>query len=96
MGTGFPVRMMKKFWKQIVVMVEQHREYTSCHWLIALKNTVKMGHLGGSVGSASDFGSGHDLMVCGFKPHVRLYADSTEPAWDSLSLSLSLSLKNKH
>ena len=34
------------------------------------------------------FSSGHDLMVCGFKPHVRLHADRAEPAWDSLSLSL--------
>ena len=35
-----------------------------------------------------DFGSGHDLTVCGFKPWVRLCADSADPAWDSLSLSL--------
>ena len=41
-----------------------------------------------------DFGSGHDLMVREFKPHVRLCAGSAEPAWDSLSLPLSLS-KNK-
>ena len=27
----------------------------------------------------SDFGSGHDLMVGEFEPHVRLYADSSEP-----------------
>ena len=47
------------------------------------------------------FGSGHDLMIHEFKPHVRLCADGAEPAWDSLSLSLfappllalSLSLK---
>ena len=38
------------------------------------------------------FGSGHDLTVCGFKPHVGLHTDSAGPAWDSLSLSLSLSL----
>ena len=49
-----------------------------------------------------DFGSGHDLTVCEFEPHVGLCADSIEPAWDplsSLSLpfpsSFSLSLKNK-
>ena len=35
--------------------------------------------LGGSVSWASDFGLGHDLMVCEFKPHVRLCADSSEP-----------------
>ena len=34
-----------------------------------------------------DFGSGHDLMVCGFESHVRLRTDSGEPAWGSLSLS---------
>ena len=31
------------------------------------------------------FGSGHDLMVCECKPHIRLCADSAEHAWDSLS-----------
>ena len=35
------------------------------------------------------FGSGHDLTVRGFKLRVRLHADDVEPAWDSLSLSLS-------
>ena len=38
------------------------------------------------------FGSGHDLMVRETEPHVRLCIDSMEPAWDSLSLSLSLAL----
>ena len=36
-----------------------------------------------------DFSSGHDLSVCEIKPHVGLCADLTEPAWDSLSPSLS-------
>ena len=31
-----------------------------------------LGPLGGSVGYASDFSSGHDLMVCMFKPRVEL------------------------
>ena len=35
-------------------------------------------------------GSGHHLMVRGFKPHIGLRADSVEPAWDSLSPSLSV------
>ena len=39
-----------------------------------------------------DFDSGHDLTGGGFKPYVRLRADSAEPAWDSRSLPLSLSL----
>ena len=32
-----------------------------------------------------DFGSGHDLIVHEFEPHIRLCADSMEPAWNSFS-----------
>ena len=40
-----------------------------------------------------DFSSGHDLMVCEFKPRIGLFADSVETARDSLSPSpLSLTL----
>ena len=35
-----------------------------------------------------DFGSSHDLTVHGFELHVGLYADSADPAWDSLSSSV--------
>ena len=55
-----------------------------------------------------DLGSGHDLMVCGIKPHVGLCTDGSEPvailslplslfapSWLPLSLSLSLSLSLK-
>ena len=35
-----------------------------------------------------DFGSDHDLTVCGVEPRIRLCADSMEPAWDSVSFSL--------
>ena len=38
-----------------------------------------------------DFGSGHDLIVPEFEAHIRLRADSAEPAWDSLSPSVSAS-----
>ena len=69
-----------------------------------------LGHLGDSVGYASDFSSGHDLVVHGFEPHIMLRADSSdpEPASGSVSpsscpspacvraRSLSLSFKNKH
>ena len=49
-----------------------------------------MGRLGGSVGWASDFGSGHDLTVHELEPHVGLRAHSSEPgASDSVSPSLS-------
>ena len=34
-------------------------------------------------------GSGHDLTVREFESLVRLCADSAEPAWDSLSPSVS-------
>ena len=37
------------------------------------------------------FSSGHDLTVCEFEPCIGLCADSAEPAWDSLSPSLSAS-----
>ena len=47
------------------------------------------GHLGGSVGCVSDFGSGHDLAVHEFKLRIGLPAVSTKPALDSLSPSLS-------
>ena len=48
------------------------------------------GHLGGSVGWASDFGSGHDLAVREFEPQVRLCADSSELQILYLLLSLPL------
>ena len=40
-----------------------------------------------------DLGLGHDLTICEIEPLVGLLADSSEPAWDSLSPSLSFSLK---
>ena len=36
-----------------------------------------------------DLGSGHDLTVHEIEPHIRLCADGAEPAWNSLSPSLS-------
>ena len=38
---------------------------------------------------ALDFNSGYDLTVHEIEPCIRLYAGSEEPAWDSLSPSLS-------
>ena len=43
-----------------------------------------------------DLGSGHDLMVHEFEPRVRLLTDIMEPAWDSLSPSLSLCPSPSH
>ena len=39
-----------------------------------------------------DFGLEQELMVPEMEPCLRLCADSSEPTWDSLSLSLCLSL----
>ena len=51
------------------------------------------GHLGGAVGSVSNFGSGHGLAVRGFKSCIVLCADSSEPgACFGFCVSLSLSL----
>ena len=36
-----------------------------------------------------DFGSGYDLTAYEFKSYIGLCADSVEPAWGSLSPSLS-------
>ena len=38
------------------------------------------------------FGSGRDLTVCEVESRIGLCTDSMEPAWDSLSPSLSLCL----
>ena len=38
-----------------------------------------------------DLGSGRDLTVCGFKPHIGLHAECAQPAWGSVSLRVSLS-----
>ena len=58
-------------------------------WLPPLQNRHRLGSLGGPVGSMFDFGSGHDLMVHEFEPHMGLSAVSAEPASDLLSPSLS-------
>ena len=51
------------------------------------------GRLGGSVGEASDFDSGHDLTARGFESHIGLCADSSEPgACIGFCASLSLPL----
>ena len=38
------------------------------------------------------FSSGHELTIRELEPHIRLCAESEEPAWDSRSPSLSLPL----
>ena len=52
-----------------------------------------MGRLGGSDKHPTlNFGLGHDLTVHEIEPHNRLCDDNAEPAWDSLSVCLSLTL----
>ena len=59
---------------------------------ISLSKNIKKGRLGGSVGWAADFSSGHDLAVREFGPRVGLCADSSEPgACFGFCVSLSLS-----
>ena len=82
-------------------------EPVSFHWRVVLQIRT-LGRLGGSVGEASDFGSGHGLTIRGLEPHIGLSADSSEPGVCSgfcLSVSLSfcpspltlcLSKMNKH
>ena len=42
---------------------------------VCFKDCQVWGHLGGSVGCVSNFGSGHDLVVREFKPHIGPRAD---------------------
>ena len=62
-------------WKQIYHNSRQNKFYRKT-WGTWVAELVKHPTLG--------FNSGHDLVVLGFKPHIRLCADSAEPAWDSL------------
>ena len=56
-----------------------------------------LGRLGGSVGEATNFGSGHDLPVCGFQLRIGLCADSSEPgACFRFCLPLSLLLPHSY
>ena len=90
-------------WEKTII--QDH--YVAPNYLIY--NRMFGGHLGGSVGWASDFDSGHNLIVHGFEPHIGLCADSLQPGacfgfslsvCPSVSLSLSLphtlSKINKH
>ena len=57
-----------------------------------VNSTLTWGRLGGAQSvkrPTFDFSSGHDT-VRGIEPCIRLHADSAEPVWDSLPLSLSL------
>ena len=80
---------IEKFHVQEKETREMWRPLTARSPLCWFKNGILLGRLCGSVSWASDFGSGHDLMVCEFEPCVRLCADGGEPAQDSLFPPLS-------
>ena len=99
-----------KCWNVFFFLFPKSSHHSSSQSLdpYGLKENANVVRLGASVCWASNFGSGHDLSVCGFEPCVRLCADSSEPGacfcfYVSLSLcpspactlSLSLSLKNR-
>ena len=70
-------------------------QYLSTEEVLSMKRRIVEGRLGGSVGWASNFSSGHNLTVRGFEPRVRLCADSLEPGacfGFCVCLSLSFSL----
>ena len=89
-------------------MLSEERKTKGTEETQGIKSYGAMGRLCVSVGKASNFGSGLDLTVWEFKPHVGLCADSSEPgtcfgfcispplsALPMLMLCLSLSLNNK-
>ena len=64
---------------------------------VQVQKGVPQGRLGGSVGWASDFGPGHDLIICEFEPCLGLCADGSEPgAGFGFCVSLSLCLSPTH
>ena len=63
-----------KVWLHLKVITLSERR-----WSQEDKTIVIQECLGGSVGLASDFSSGHDLAFHGFKPGIGLCADSLEP-----------------
>ena len=71
--------------------VNKHFCQNSSEGLITFKKKAAQGLLGGAKSvelPALDFHSGPDLTVHD-EPCMGIYADSTQPAWDSLSLPLS-------
>ena len=74
-------------------MLKCLRDFSTC--CPGPQKYCQLGHLGGSVGGASNFSSGHDLAVHEFKPHVGLLCWQLRPwslpqiLWLPLSLPLS-------
>ena len=69
---------------------QARKEWWDIFSVLNQKN-MQPGCLHGSVSWASDFGSGHDLMVHEFEPHIGLCADSSKPgACFGFYVSLSL------
>ena len=75
-----------KYKSEIQSMAEE------CKGRVILNRKVRGAGVAQSVeGPTLDFSSGHDLTVSEFKPRFWLSTASMEPAWDSLSSSLSAS-----
>ena len=78
-------------WKHILALVSPSKWEKVPNECPVRSRTRGVGRLGGSVGWASDFGSGHDLPVHGFEPRVGLCTDSSEPgACFGICVSLSV------
>ena len=67
------------------------RRVAGTEWVTRKPGYTGAPGVGGSVGSASDFGSGHDLTVHRCEPRVGLCADSSEPG-TRFGVCVSLSL----
>ena len=79
------------------ILIDSKSVFFPCYFQIYsfyswnLINVCSGGRLGGSVGWASDFGSGHELTVGEFEPCIGLCADSLQPgACFKFYVSLSL------
>ena len=77
-------------WHNVVMMKNIKERFWGGKFDYFIKMHLSAGCLGGSVGWAADFCSGHDLVVREFEPRVGLCADSSEPepVLDSVSPSL--------
>ena len=69
---------------------EKHPNFLEDEAQVSIKNMKRWGTWVAQWVTCMTLGlrSGHDPMVCGIQPSVRLCADSGKPAWDSLSLPL--------
>ena len=78
LNLGFGIQLKGIYLKHMPVSIRsQTLNKNLPSWSTQVAQSVKHLTLG--------FGSGHNLMVCGFEPRIRLCVDGAEPAWNSLS-----------